>query len=199
VFLDSYQNVSIGLARYYREVLRGKGRESSPQRLVFRHRMTSALKQPALQEPTKETEPVGEGGFWVWVKRWGFSILVLLVASGAVYVAWKVEVPAHPPNFALKSPSVYRIEVGAACFLGLYLVVMTFVLALHNRGFSEIGVNGLRAQEIANIAQQNAIRGQDEQVEALRAGLEQVSGAVEKTFEQLKSEMDELKREMGRN
>lgn len=66
----------------------------------------------------------------------------------------------------------------------------------HNRGFSEIGVNGLRAQELANIAQQDAIRGQDEQVEALRTGLERVSGAVERTFEQLKSEMDELKEEM---
>lgn len=158
--------------------------------------MDRARKQPASPKPTQGFEPGGESGFWAWVKRWGFSILVLLVASGAIYVAWKVDVPAHPPDFALKSASVYRIEVGAACFLGLYLVVMTFVLALHNRGFSEIGVNGLRAQELANIAQQDAIRGQDEQVEALRTGLERVSGAVERTFEQLKSEMDELKEEM---
>lgn len=107
-------------------------------------------------------------------------------------MGWKVMVPAHPPDFALKSASVYRIEVAAATFLGLYLVAMALVLALYNRAFSEIGVNGLKAQELANLAQQDAIRGQDAKFEALWTGLEEVSEAVEQSLEELKEQKQKL-------
>jgi hypothetical protein len=102
-----------------------------------------------------------------WIAQWGFAILVTLGIVAAVYVAWKVHVPAKVPDFALKAEAIYRIEVGAATFLGLYLVTMAFVLALNNRGFSEIGVNGLKAQDMANKAQQDAIQSHEDSLEIL--------------------------------
>lgn len=70
------------------------------------------------------------------------------------------------PDFALNAAALYRVEVGAATFLGLYLMAMAFVLALNNRGFSEIGANGLKAQDINSTAQ-NAITEHEKQLEVL--------------------------------
>lgn len=42
-----------------------------------------------------------------------------------------------------------RFEVGAAVFLGLYLATMALVLAMHNRGFTELGTGGIRASGLA--------------------------------------------------
>ena len=53
-----------------------------------------------------------------WISQWGFGILVTLGILGAAYVAWRVNVPDPVPNFALRAEAVYRIEVGAAAFLG---------------------------------------------------------------------------------
>ncbi|HST69777.1 MAG TPA: hypothetical protein VLI94_08990 [Solirubrobacterales bacterium] len=102
-----------------------------------------------------------------WIIHWGFAILVGLAMVAAICVAWKVKVPPEVPDFALNAAAVYRVEVGAATFLGLYLVAMAFVLALNNRGFSEIGVNGLKAQDINSSAQQDAIAEHERQLEVL--------------------------------
>jgi hypothetical protein len=106
-----------------------------------------------------------------WVSQWGFAVLVAAGVLVAGYVAWRVHVPSDVPDFALKAEAVYRVEVGAGTFLGLYLVMMAFVLALNNRGFSEIGVNGLKAQDMANKAQQDAIQGHEESLEILGGNL----------------------------
>jgi hypothetical protein len=106
-------------------------------------------------------------GFAGWVAHWGFAVLVGAAVLAAASVAWKVSVPHPVPNFALNAEAIYRIEVGAAAFLAFYLVEMAFVLALNNRGFSEIGVNGLKAQDMANRAQQDAIQEHEESLEIL--------------------------------
>ena len=54
-----------------------------------------------------------------------------------------------------------------ATFLGLYLVAMAFVLALNNRGFSEIGVHGLKAQDITRKTQRDVIQEHEESLEML--------------------------------
>ena len=43
------------------------------------------------------------------------------------------------------------MEVGGALFAGLYLVTMAIVLALHNRAFSEIGTDGVRARDLGRL------------------------------------------------
>ena len=60
-------------------------------------------------------------------------------------VAITVTPPADLPSVALRASPVFRVEVGAAVFIALYLATMAFVLALHNRGFTEIGTSGVRA------------------------------------------------------
>jgi hypothetical protein len=102
-----------------------------------------------------------------WVRQRGFAMLVGLAVIVAAYVAWNVEVPSEVPDFALQAAFVYRVEVGAATFLGLYLVAMAFVLALNNRGFSEIGVSGVKAQDIDSNAHQSAIAEHQRQLEML--------------------------------
>ena len=111
--------------------------------------------------------PIEKDSARAWVERWGFAIIVGLAALVAAGVAWKVEVPSEVPDFALNAAAIYRVEVGAATFLGLYLVAMAFVLALNNRGFSEIGVNGLKAQDITKEAQRGTVQEHENQLKML--------------------------------
>jgi hypothetical protein len=127
-----------------------------------------------------------------WLTKWGFAVLVGAAALGAAYLAWKVAVPKQVPDFALKAEAIYRIEIGAAAFLGLYLVIMAFVLSLNNRGFSEIGVNGLKAQDMANRAQQDAIRSHEKTLEALKTAFEALEDSTEEAVEDLEERLDAL-------
>ncbi|HEX6152845.1 MAG TPA: hypothetical protein VFZ19_04900 [Solirubrobacterales bacterium] len=110
---------------------------------------------------------IGKKGFRIWIERWGFATLVGLAALAATYVAWQVGVPSPVPDFALNAAAIYRVEVGAATFLGLYLIAMAFVLALNNRGFSEIGVNGLKAKDITKKAQRGTVQEHENQLKML--------------------------------
>lgn len=140
---------------------------------------------PALVETM---EDLRERGPRAWIARWGFSCLVGAAALGSGYLAWKVAVPAQVPDFALKAEAIYRIEVGAAAFLGLYLVTMAFALALNNRGFSEIGVHGLKAQDITNTANQADTRSNDESFEALASAI----GATEKLVQEVEARLENI-------
>lgn len=93
-----------------------------------------------------------------WIARHGFALLVLGTAIGAVWAGHRAALPEPVPDFALRSAAVYRIEVVLATFAGPYLVLMALVLALHNRGFTDIGVNGLRARDMRSASQQGALR-----------------------------------------
>jgi hypothetical protein len=128
---------------------------------------------------------------WKWLSTWGFALLVGGSIVVALAIAFCVSVPTPVPNFALKAAAIYRIEIGAAAFLGLYLVSMAFVLALNNRGFSEIGMSGLKAQDLANREQQSAIDAQDEAVELVRAAITELAARTESLVERL----DELELE----
>jgi hypothetical protein len=56
--------------------------------------------------------------------RWGFAAMVAMaIAVGAVAAA-TVTPPADLPPVALRAVGVYRVEVGAAVFFGLYLATM---------------------------------------------------------------------------
>lgn len=102
-----------------------------------------------------------------WVERWGFATMVGLAALVAAGVGWKVEVPPEVPDFALNAAPIYRVEVGAATFLGVYLVAIAFVLALNNRGFSEIGTHGLKARDITKRAQRGTVQEHESQLNML--------------------------------
>lgn len=86
-----------------------------------------------------------------WLTRWGFAVLVGIAAMVGIVVGVTVAVPIEIPGAALRSGAVYRLEVGGAVFIGLYFLAMAFVLALRNRGFTEIGTDGIRAESLGDV------------------------------------------------
>jgi hypothetical protein len=146
-----------------------------------------------------EKEPTGNKGFVGWIAQWGFAILVALAVLASAYLAWKVHVPTRVPDFALKAPAIYRIEIGAGAFLGLYLVTMAFVLALNNRGFSEIGVNGLKAQDMANKAQQDAIQSHEDSLEILSGMVDDIEASTGKSVQNLQARLEALEDAKGKS
>lgn len=65
-----------------------------------------------------------------WLRIYGFPVLVLAALAGSAYLAASVRVPAPVPDFALQAEAVYRLEVGAACFLVFYLATLAIAFAL---------------------------------------------------------------------
>jgi len=88
-----------------------------------------------------------------WFTRWGFATLVALAGLVALVVSATVALPSDIPGVALQAAPVYRIEVGGAIFIGLYLAAMSFALALQNRAFTEIGTAGVRAETLGEMPQ----------------------------------------------
>ena len=127
-----------------------------------------------------------------WLVRWGFASLVAVAITIGGLIAWMVTVPSRVPNFALKAAAIYRIEIGAAAFLGLYLVALAFVLALNNRGFSEIGTSGLKAQDIANRAQQRGIAEQKKALERINTMVGDLEDFTEESIDNLNEKISEL-------
>jgi hypothetical protein len=81
--------------------------------------------------------------------RWGFAAMVTLGIVAGFVAAVTVALPEDIPSFALRATPVYRVEVGTAVFFSFYLATMALVLAMHNRGFTEIGTGGIRAEGLA--------------------------------------------------
>lgn len=79
--------------------------------------------------------------------------MVALAISAGIAAGATVATPADVPSIALRALPVYRVEVGAAVFFGLYLATMALVLAMHNRGFTEIGGSGVKAQALEGVSE----------------------------------------------
>lgn len=86
--------------------------------------------------------------------RWGFAAMVAVAITAGVVAAATVTTPADIPSVALRAVPVYRVEVGAAVFFAFYLVAMALVLAMHNRAFTEIGTDGIRARDMATASEE---------------------------------------------
>ena len=84
--------------------------------------------------------------------RWGFAALVAAAIAIGFVAAVTVASPADLPSTALQAEVIYRVEVGIAVFLGLYVAALAFAIALQNRGFTEIGNSGVRAQDLASVS-----------------------------------------------
>lgn len=127
-----------------------------------------------------------------WLGQWGFATLVGAATAVGAFVAWKVAVLDPAPNFALKAAAIYRIEVGAAAFLGFYLVSIAFVLAMNNRGFSEIGMSGMKAQDLANRGQQRALAEHENALESVGTMVTELEEFTESSVEELNTRLAEI-------
>jgi hypothetical protein len=90
--------------------------------------------------------------FRLWLARWGFAVTVAAAIVIGLAFAVTVVPPTDIPTFALRAAPVYRAEVGATVFLGLYIASMALALALQNRAFTKIGTAGVRAQDLATAS-----------------------------------------------
>ena len=84
------------------------------------------------------------------IVRWWFASVIAVAIAVGLAAAVTVTPPSDVPTVSLMATPVYRVEVGAAVFFGLYLAAMAFALALHNRAFTEIGTRGFRARDLAD-------------------------------------------------
>ncbi len=87
-------------------------------------------------------------GVRAWIREYGFPLLVLADLVGSAYLATTTSLPTAVPDYALQAGSVYRLEVGSACFVVIYLAAMALFLAIDGWGFTELGPKGLRATEV---------------------------------------------------
>ena len=101
-----------------------------------------------------------------WAARWGFAAMVGAATTIALAVAVTVAIPPEVPGVALQAPALYRAEVGSAIFICLYLASVAFVLALRNRGFTEIGTAGIRANRLDGLPE--ALAEQERSLKLLR-------------------------------
>ncbi len=90
--------------------------------------------------------------FGLLLIRWGFAALVAAAIASGLVAAITVNPPMSVPSVALQAGVIYRVEVGAGVFFGLYVAAMAFALALQNRGFTEIGHGGIRARDLASFS-----------------------------------------------
>jgi hypothetical protein len=105
--------------------------------------------------------------------RWGFAALVVVAIAVGLVAAVTVAPPADIPSVALGAEAVYRVEIGAAVFFGLYVAVMAFVLATHNRGFTEIGSSGVRAQGLTGLPEDEFVMELADEIDDLETRVEE--------------------------
>ncbi|HWN73129.1 MAG TPA: hypothetical protein VNN15_04910 [Solirubrobacterales bacterium] len=132
-----------------------------------------------------------------WTGQHAFAIAVGLAALVAAYLAWSAVVPQQVPDFALRAKPVYRAEVGAAVFLGQYLVIMAFVLALNNRGFSEIGVKGLKADEMGSRNRQGVVEEHEQSLSDLWEVTDEFANSTELSLQELRMRVSALESSRG--
>jgi peptidoglycan hydrolase CwlO-like protein len=120
----------------------------------------------------------------------------LSIVAAAV-VAVEVSVATPVLRFALQAAVIYRVEIAAAAFLGLYLVAMAFALALNNRGFSEIGMSGLKAQDLAQRGQQRTFTEHEKALESVDAMVTVAQSSIEDLEERVGELEEESEREQG--
>lgn len=77
--------------------------------------------------------------------------MVAVSAVIGLVIALTVAIPAEIPAIALQAMPVYRLEVGGAIFIGLYLLATAIGLALQNRAFTEFGSGGVRARSLRDL------------------------------------------------
>jgi hypothetical protein len=120
--------------------------------------------------------------FGLVLARWGFAALVAAAIAVGFFAGATVTPPVDLPTVALRAEPVYRVEVGGAVFISLYVATMALTLALHNRGFTEFGSGGVRAQGLAEDSDE-ALSG-DYAMDLLA---------------DMRDEVDDLQRRIGRN
>jgi hypothetical protein len=129
-----------------------------------------------------------------WLARWGFAAMVAVGALAAVCIAWQVDVPTDVPSFALEAAPVYRLEVGAVIFAGGCIALLAFVLALNNRGFSELSATGVKAHDLESAAVDQVAEEHDESIDILTTAIHKLRDELRTTAEKASSLDDDDKR-----
>lgn len=117
---------------------------------------------------------------------------------GSAFVMATARPPATVPDYALQAPFVYRLELGAACFIAVYLAAMAFFLALDGRGFIELGAKGLKAEQVIRKAEDEEWVSLAEQME-LQRDMEKRLDAIEPALERATEDLNRQKKRLARS
>lgn len=118
-----------------------------------------------------------------------FPLLVLAGLSAAGYLTASVSIPDPVPDYSLQAATVYRLEVGAACFALFYLAAMTFLLALDGRGFVEFGTQGFKAERVVRVLdeeQEEAVAEQMKLIRSMGQDLEEAEAELRKAVRDIR-------------
>jgi hypothetical protein len=102
------------------------------------------------------------------IQSYGFAFLIFMALACACLLAGTAAIPEPVPDFALRAPEIYRLEIGAAFFGAFYLATLAFLLALSGRGFAEVGTRGLKVDQV--VRSNTALR-QQRQIDQWTEGL----------------------------
>lgn len=130
-----------------------------------------------------------------WLRNFGFPLLVLADLIGSAYLVASIRVPPAVPDYALQATAIYRLEVGAACFVVVYLAAIAFFLALDGRGFTELGTRGLKAQQVVKASDDEQEKALDRQMKIqqdLEQRLDRIDADLENTSESLDAQEQRL-------
>jgi hypothetical protein len=118
------------------------------------------------------------------LESYGFAFLIFMALACACLMAGTAAIPEPVPDFALRAPEIYRLEIGAAFFGAFYLATLAFLLALSGRGFAEVGTRGLKIDQVVNSS--TALRHQA-----------QIDLRTRKTLKALDAAVDGIQAEMA--
>lgn len=102
-----------------------------------------------------------------------FLVAVMVALALAASAGILSEPPDRVPSYALGSPLVYRLEVGAAFFLTLYTVTVLVRLASHGLTPSRVGTAAVHLPQMVDTV--GAVRGE---LEAGRTAIDDMLGTI---------------------
>jgi hypothetical protein len=82
-----------------------------------------------------------------------FAIVVLGAGAAGAVLAIRAAVPAPVPDWALRSKSIYRLEIFLAAFIAFYAPLAVLFLAAQGRAFTKFsaGQASIEAEELGQV------------------------------------------------
>lgn len=106
-----------------------------------------------------------------------FFWLLVLGLVPAVIVAWRVD--PKTPSWALESEAVYRLEVGAAVFLGAYFLALVLCLGYLGKSLGRLGFPGGGEVETKDPALEEASEGATDFQEEARQNFQELADVLD--------------------
>jgi hypothetical protein len=136
--------------------------------------------------------------FGRFVVRQAFLVLLVLASVFGLIVAVATTAPTTIPDWALRSETVYRAEVGLAIFIAIYVISVSLRLAGQGRAFTKIsaGTVSFETEQLA-VATSSSLDAVEETQRAATELAEALAEIIER-LDVLEGRQYELRKRMQR-